>query len=146
MSFKINDLTNKKRYNSNIKPFSTEKATYLKCWIKSLIVSKYFWKWKEIDFENIWLKRYDLKTIWLWKIMETWKKFALKTKSSLLCHPGVKRPARHPGWRLNASLSCSLGILNAQLFLCNSSAVCSESSILCIIDLRRHKLKIFLDF
>ena len=28
---KINDLANKKRYDSNIKPFSTEKATYLKC-------------------------------------------------------------------------------------------------------------------
>ena len=39
---KINDLAIKKRYDSNIKPFSTEKATYLKCWIKSLIDSKYF--------------------------------------------------------------------------------------------------------
>ena len=29
--FKINDLANKKRYDSNIKPFSIEKATYLKC-------------------------------------------------------------------------------------------------------------------
>ena len=41
---KIKNLTNKKRYDSNIKPFSTEKATYLKCWIKSLIDSKYPWK------------------------------------------------------------------------------------------------------
>ena len=41
---KINDLAIKKRYDSNIKPFSTEKATYLKCWIKSLIDSKYLWK------------------------------------------------------------------------------------------------------
>ena len=38
---KITNLTNKKRYDSIIKPFSTEKATYLKCWIKSLIDSKY---------------------------------------------------------------------------------------------------------
>ena len=38
---KIKNLTNKKRYDSNIKPFSTEKVTYLKCWIKSLIDSKY---------------------------------------------------------------------------------------------------------
>ena len=71
---KINDLAIKKRYDSKIKPFSTEKATYLKCWIKSLIVGKYFWGWKEIDFENIWLKRYGLKKIWFWKIMKTWKK------------------------------------------------------------------------
>ena len=41
---KINDLAIKKRYDSNIKPFSTEKAIYLKCWIKSLIDSKYLWK------------------------------------------------------------------------------------------------------
>ena len=110
---KIKNLTNKKRYDSNIKPFSTEKATYLKCWIKSLIVSKYFWKWKEIDFENIWLKRYDLKKIWFWKIMETLKKIELKTKSSLLCHPGVKRPEWYPFWRLTPKM-LPFWALNAQ--------------------------------
>ena len=123
MILKINDLANKERYDSNIKPFSTEKATYLKCWIKSLIDSKYFWKWKEIDFENIWLKRYDLKKIWLkrfdlkniwfWKILKTWKKLALKTKSSLLCHPGVKRPEWYTFWRLTPK-ALPFWALNAQ--------------------------------
>ena len=110
---KIKNLANKKRYDSNIKPFSIEKATYLKCWIKSSIVSKYFWNWKEIDFENIWLKRYDLKKIWFWKIMKTWKKFELKTKSSLLCHPGVKRPEWCTFWRLTPKTT-PFWALNAQ--------------------------------
>ena len=63
---KINDLAIKKRYDSNIKPFSTEKATCLKCWIKSLIDSKYPWKRKEVNFEKdlieklIW-KRFDFE-------------------------------------------------------------------------------------
>ena len=67
---KIRNLTNKKRYDSNIKPFSTEKATYLKCWIKSLIGSKYLWKWKEIDFEKRFDWKIDLKKIWFWKDFE----------------------------------------------------------------------------
>ena len=76
---KIKNLTNKKRYDSNIKPFSTEKVTYLKCWIKSLIDSKYLWKWKEIEFEKdliekIWFEK-DLVLKRFWKLKKNliWK-------------------------------------------------------------------------
>ena len=113
MILKISDLAIKKRYDSNIKPFSTEKATYLKCWIKSLIDSKYLWKRKEIDFENIWLRRYNLKKIWFWKTLKTWKKFDLKTNSSPFSHPGVKRPEWCTFWRLTPKM-LPFWVLNAQ--------------------------------
>ena len=77
---KINDLANKKRYDSNIKPFSTEKATYLKCWIKSLIDSKYFWKWEEIDFEKVLIEKIWFEKDLILKNFENLKKICIKNK------------------------------------------------------------------
>ena len=60
----------RKRYDPNIKPFSTEKATYLICWIKSLIDSKYLWKkernwfWKRFDWKDMIWKRFDFEKFW----------------------------------------------------------------------------------
>ena len=77
---KIKNLTNKKRYDSNIKPFSTEKATYLKCWIKSLIDSKYLWKWKEIDFEKDLIEKIWFEKDLILKNFENLKKIDFENK------------------------------------------------------------------
>ena len=111
---KIKNLTNKKRYDSNIKPFSTEKATYLKCWIKSLIGSKYLWKKKEIKFERDLIEKIWFEKDLILKNFENLKKkLHWKTESSLLCHPGVKRPEWCTFWRLTPKI-LPFWALNAQ--------------------------------
>ena len=47
------------------------------------------------------------------KNYEDLKKFELKTKSSLLCHPGIKRPEWYTFWRLTPKM-LPFWALNAQ--------------------------------